>query len=552
MKKDYRELYEKITNSDWFKKAYHNKSLGECPIVVEELEESEDERIRKRVIGYLKQDAEEYPEREERINKMIAYLEKQKENPKNANSIPADCVSNAKCPYKIHGEGEFVGDIRDTPAYWRGWDDAMKQKEQKPNVELIQRSWYMEGYHDREFGKEPKWIIKTGEGGPQHELNPRYGQPLADKQKPVDDKAFEEWIDDWWRHHKVNNPDSYDKGDEIQFDEREFKNWSRGIRNMYQRKSVEFHIDNPNIQKFDPNVNVTTSNSSVDGKELLYVCNKSYNIGYRDGKAEVQKPDTRDADDLQLLGFIYDLLNEIKWKDSWAMSKEECLRRLNDYHPQKPAEWSEEDEHRRTDAIYFLETTKIHYADTSEIEKTIGWLKSLPERINLQPKQEWSEEDEIERDSIIEYINSGNIYATSKVNMISWLKFLHPQPKAEWSEEDEHRREGVVEWLRDHQKTIDRNSNNQAYESIESLISWLKSLRPQPKAEWSKNDTVFLNEITDFFENKTVRLQHDLDMYAHWLKSLPERFNLQPKQEWKDTQLFGRIFRCSRPRQTHY
>lgn len=53
-------------------------------------------------------------------------------------------------------------------------------------------------------------------------------------------------------------------------------------------------------------------------------------------------------------------------------------------------------------------------------------------------------------------------------------------------------------------------------------------------AEWSKNDTVFLNEITDFFENKTTRLQHDIDMYAHWLKSLPERFNLQPRQEWSE------------------
>lgn len=54
----------------------------------------------------------------------------------------------------------------------------------------------------------------------------------------------------------------------------------------------------------------------------------------------------------------------------------------------------------------------------------------------------------------------------------------------------------------------------------------------QKPAEWSKNDTAFLNEITDFFENKTVKLQHDLDMYAHWLKSLPERFVLEPKQEW--------------------
>lgn len=60
-------------------------------------------------------------------------------------------------------------------------------------------------------------------------------------------------------------------------------------------------------------------------------------------------------------------------------------------------------------------------------------------------------------------------------------------------------------------------------------------MEEQKSAEWSKNDTVFLNEITDFFENKTARLQHDLDMYAHWLKSLPERFNLQTKPaEWSE------------------
>lgn len=59
-------------------------------------------------------------------------------------------------------------------------------------------------------------------------------------------------------------------------------------------------------------------------------------------------------------------------------------------------------------------------------------------------------------------------------------------------------------------------------------------IEEQKLTEWSKDDTVFLNEITDFFENKTVRLQHDLDMYAHWLKSLPERFNLQPNQEWSE------------------
>jgi len=59
-------------------------------------------------------------------------------------------------------------------------------------------------------------------------------------------------------------------------------------------------------------------------------------------------------------------------------------------------------------------------------------------------------------------------------------------------------------------------------------------MEEQTPAEWSEEDVVFLNEIIDFFENGTVRLQHDLSMYAHWLKSLPERFVLQPKAEWSD------------------
>ncbi len=44
---------------------------------------------------------------------------------------------------------------------------------------------------------------------------------------------------------------------------------------------------------------------------------------------------------------------------------------------QPKQEWSEEDEHRITDAIYFLESAKKHYADTSEIDKTINYLKSF-------------------------------------------------------------------------------------------------------------------------------------------------------------------------------
>ena len=43
--------------------------------------------------------------------------------------------------------------------------------------------------------------------------------------------------------------------------------------------------------------------------------------------------------------------------------------------------WSEEDEHRVKDTIYFLDTAKKHYASTVELDACINWLKSLKERI---------------------------------------------------------------------------------------------------------------------------------------------------------------------------
>ena len=107
----------------------------------------------------------------------------------------------------------------------------------------------------------------------------------------------------------------------------------------------------------------------------------------------------------------------------------------------KPAEWSEEDEHRRTDAIYFLESAKSHYADTSEIEKTILWLQSLSS--NLKKKNEdvaklcsneWSEEDEEKLKAICTYLRGYSRLAklSDKLRFneyCDFLKSLHPSWK---------------------------------------------------------------------------------------------------------------------------
>ena len=151
--------------------------------------EDEDERIRKALLDYILKCAIT-PESK---TAFVAYLEKQKERPSDAKLERVIRASRRVLNNWLDGgdNPDVSGDFTELEHAIREYDGEEKQKEQKPNIELIQRSWYMEGYHDREFGKEPKWIIKTGEGGPEYELNPKYGQPLAKEQKPAEN--YLEW-----------------------------------------------------------------------------------------------------------------------------------------------------------------------------------------------------------------------------------------------------------------------------------------------------------------------------------------------------------------------
>lgn len=58
---------------------------------------------------------------------------------------------------------------------------------------------------------------------------------------------------------------------------------------------------------------------------------------------------------------------------------------------QPKQEWSEEDEKRIKDIIYFLDTAKKHYASTVELDTCIDWLKSLRGRYTWKPSDEQME-----------------------------------------------------------------------------------------------------------------------------------------------------------------
>lgn len=81
---------------------------------------------------------------------------------------------------------------------------------------------------------------------------------------------------------------------------------------------------------------------------------------------------------------------------------------------------------------------------------------------------------------------------------------------------------------------------------VERMLAWLEKRGEQKPAEWSEEDKVMFDEIIDFFENGTVKLQHDLSLYASWLKTLKGRIQPQPKQEWskEDSYMLGQAIKC--------
>lgn len=103
-----KEIKEKIV--------YSHLSTESCKAVSEyidtiipELRESEDEKIIKRLLTLVKILDPCFFEGDNPSKKeCLAWLEKQKENPKIADSIPADCASNAKCEDRGEIPQEFI------------------------------------------------------------------------------------------------------------------------------------------------------------------------------------------------------------------------------------------------------------------------------------------------------------------------------------------------------------------------------------------------------------------------------------------------------------
>jgi hypothetical protein len=150
------------------------------------------------------------------------------------------------------------------------------------------------------------------------------------------------------------------------------------------------------------------------------------------------------------------------------------------------------------------------------VSEDIDWLKSLPERFNLHPKQEWSEEDAKFIKELCNLLASiaknnyvGRYYAP---DLVSKLHSLSPKPKPEWNEEDERLLNIIIDIL-------DREEHNGhlSHDDLKNCVKLIKSFRPQP--HWKPSEEQ-MDALLWCVEHLGIADNHVLESLYNDLKKL--------------------------------
>lgn len=190
----------------------------------------------------------------------------------------------------------------------------------------------------------------------------------------------------------------------------------------------------------------------MEYKELFNRAKAAYGTGaYDDATLEFLFPDLKVSEDERIRKFLIDYFTSYKIGNVATKLNgyriDDILAYLEKQKEQEPAEWSEEDENMIRSILDNLRRYQLSMPNF-QVELQMRWLKNLPGRFNLEPKQEWSEDDEKKINflsRLIEFQVKDDEYCfgdgrlISKKEAIEMLKSFRPQPKQEWSEEDSKR-----------------------------------------------------------------------------------------------------------------
>ena len=208
----------------------------------------------------------------------------------------------------------------------------------------------------------------------------------------------------------------------------------------------------------DNNIGIYKEIEGIYWHSYIYLgCNNRL-YGFSIGGSHVQnntKPATKKQRDL-----LFQKMEEAGYE--WDAEKKE-LKKIE----QKPAEWTEEDEDYYDAIITKLEVTKD---DALLTDNQMKFLKSLKDRVQL--KQEWSEEDDTMTTNTIIMLKEGASLHFNKKDItkaVDWIKSLRPH----WKPSDKQMN-ALVNAL-----SLAKNCGEESAFDLRTLYEQLKKLREE-------------------------------------------------------------------------
>lgn len=190
------------------------------------------------------------------------------------------------------------------------------------------------------------------------------------------------------------------------------------------------------------------------------------------------------------------------------------------------------------------ELKKIHVIDEGKAEMDYCFTKMMN---GEKASSTWSEEDEEIKNFLIALVEWSKSYASSDMTVeraktvLNWLKSIKDrvQPKQEWSEEDERNWNNIWDVLDGRFELSDYGYKEAAEWFSKNCPKGLKSLRQQPKQEWSEEDEKMFSELSS---SLLINISDQWVKYGKWLKSLKDRITWKPTE----AQLASLTIACDR------
>lgn len=432
--KAYDEALERARKIKEGKDGWNYSNHYEINPVLEEifpqLRESEDERIRKKILELVRKHSVNH----ERCM-MEGWLEKQKEQ----KELPL-----------MNGNADLYFDEwnqqNSNPTKRQCFEEGMKyaqrlQKEQKPEriniTEMVAKyrvtDEYIEGEH---IGKPVNCMIRAYEQGIRDTLL------KVKEQKPV------EWSEDW-------------REEDIQM---------RFAFYTYKDDLSVLYLSNVFVEE--------TSRNHGFGTRILKAAEKvAEAIGAITIRLKVKQDSPANA------WYRKHGYGHVAFEDGYDWLE----KNLKNLKPAKSTEWSEEDERMLQTAIEACEAVANDYKKSSaRFYKCKDWLKNRLKSLNLQPKVKWNKEDEERYLSCLQRLGTGNPTQPETINSKWFKEHVYQQPHWKSSEEDEKMLDSIIRIITHfddlaHEPTFAGPKWTHPYTKE---LNWLKSLR----ASWKPSE----------------------------------------------------------------